>query len=187
MAARLLERRLPGRAGASVPRSASIDARMSAPKVGNVTGRGPGRPPGSTNRITREMRDAVLAAAEELGRIPFSKWKEQIEVENADGMKQFYKALAVNEMRTFGIILARMMPTNITHTSVTKLPAFLTEEQVIAELKKAGLPLDLIKHMRVTDARTLSPAPGSRYRSPCHSRIQRSRIARAPARQDRPA
>jgi hypothetical protein len=30
-------------------------------------------------------------------------------------------------------------------------------------------------------------ATGSRYRSPCHSRIQRGRIALAPARQDRPA
>jgi transposase len=30
-------------------------------------------------------------------------------------------------------------------------------------------------------------APGSRYRSPCHSRIQRSGLARAPARQNRPA
>jgi len=36
---------------------------------------GPGRPPGLVNKLTREMQDAVLAAAEELGRVPYSKWR----------------------------------------------------------------------------------------------------------------
>src|SRR5271170_2337554 len=69
---------------------------------------GPGRPPGLVNKLTREMQDAVLAAAEELGRVPPSRWAQEIEIEGAgaeDGMKQFYKALAVNELKTFGIIL----------------------------------------------------------------------------------
>jgi hypothetical protein len=120
--------------------------------------RNPGRPPGSLNKITREMRDAILAAAEELGRVPFSKWAAEIEVENQlDGMKGFYKALAVNELRTFGIILARMMPTNVTHTTVAELPTYMTEDEVIEGLREAGLPLDLLDKMRVTDALTLSP------------------------------
>ena len=38
---------------------------------------GPGRPPGLVNKITREMQDAVLAAAEELGRVPPSKWEQE--------------------------------------------------------------------------------------------------------------
>jgi hypothetical protein len=104
------------------------------------------------------MREAVLAAAEELGRVPFSRWKKEIEVENVtDGMKQFCKALAVKELRTFGVILARMMPTNVTPTTVAKLPTFMTEEEVIEGLREAGLPLDLLDKMRVTDALTLSP------------------------------
>jgi hypothetical protein len=36
-------------------------------------------------------------------------------------------------------------------------PVYLTEDQVIAELKEAGLPIELIEHMRVTDAVTLGP------------------------------
>jgi hypothetical protein len=69
-----------------------------------------GRPPGSVNKISRQSREAVLAAAEELGPVPFNKWKQEILVRDApDGIKQFYKALAVN-LRTFGAILARMMP-----------------------------------------------------------------------------
>jgi hypothetical protein len=104
------------------------------------------------------MREAILAAADELGRLPHSKWKEQIEVESqTDGMKGFYKVLAVKELRTFGVILARMMPTNITHTTVAKLPTFMTEEEVIEGLREAGLPLDLLEKMRVHDALTLSP------------------------------
>src|SRR5271155_4793090 len=39
---------------------------------------GPGRPPGLVNKATREMRDAVLAAAEELGAVDFDKWPEQL-------------------------------------------------------------------------------------------------------------
>jgi hypothetical protein len=34
---------------------------------------------------------------------------------------------------------------------------YLTEEQVLAELKEAGLPLDVIKHMHAVDAMTLDP------------------------------
>jgi hypothetical protein len=49
--------------------------------------RNPGRPPGSLNKITREMRDAVIAAAEELGHIPYKDWAKQLEVGDENGMK----------------------------------------------------------------------------------------------------
>src|SRR5271168_1087473 len=102
---------------------------------------GPGRPPGLVNKLTREMQDAVLAAAEELGRVPPSRWEQELEVEGAeDGMKQFYKVLAVKELKTFGIILARMMPKFVHRTTTKKnVPTLLTEEQVLAELKEAGI------------------------------------------------
>jgi hypothetical protein len=47
-------------------------------------------------------------------------------------MKGFFKALAVKEMRTFGIILARMIPM---HVTTNNLPTYLTEEQMRAELR----------------------------------------------------
>jgi hypothetical protein len=114
-----------------------------------------GRPPGSVNRLTREMQDAVISAAEELGHVDFDKWAGELKG-NENGLKAYYKALAVKEMRTFGIILARMMPKFVHRTSTEKKKdVILTEEQVLAELKEAGLPLEIIKHMRKVDVRTI--------------------------------
>jgi hypothetical protein len=63
---------------------------------------------------------------------------------------------AVKEMRTFGTVLARMMPKFVHRTSTEKKKdVILTEEQVLAELKEAGLPLEIIKHMRKVDVRTI--------------------------------
>src|SRR5271170_7872230 len=112
----------------------------------------PGRPPGLVNKLTREMQDAVLAAAEELGAIDFDKWPEQLKGDPENSMKQFYKVLAIKELKTFGIILARMMPKFVHRTTTQKdVPVLLTEEQVLAELKEAGIPLDVIKHMHAVD------------------------------------
>jgi hypothetical protein len=47
-------------------------------------------------------------------------------------LKGFFKALAVKEMRTFGITLARMIPM---HVTTNNLPTYLTEEQIRAELR----------------------------------------------------
>ena len=82
-----------------------------------------------------------------------SRWEAEIEVEGIeDGMKQFYKVLAVRELKTFGLILARMMPEFVHRTTTKKnVPTLLTEEQVLAELKEAGIPLDVIKHMHAVD------------------------------------
>jgi hypothetical protein len=57
--------------------------------------------------MTRTLRDAVIAAADELGRIKYKEWSKQLEGEPENGIKGFFKVLAVRELRTFGIILAR--------------------------------------------------------------------------------
>jgi hypothetical protein len=67
------------------------------------------------------MQEAVIGAAEELGAVDFDKWNEQLKGDPGNGLKQYYKALAVKELRTFGIILARMMPAHVTHTTAPKL------------------------------------------------------------------
>jgi hypothetical protein len=63
-------------------------------------------------------------------------------------MKQFFKVLAVQELRTFAIILARIMPL---HVQTSTLPAYLTEEQARAELRSYGLPENIIELMHCVD------------------------------------
>src|SRR5580693_8101791 len=46
-----------------------------------------GRPPGTLNRITRTMKEAAVAAAEELGQLPIKKWAKQLDVGDPNGMK----------------------------------------------------------------------------------------------------
>jgi hypothetical protein len=38
-----------------------------------------GRPPGSLNKITRTLKDALIAAAVELGQLPLSQWEAELE------------------------------------------------------------------------------------------------------------
>jgi hypothetical protein len=100
------------------------------------------------------MKDAVVAAAEELGQIDRDKWAEEIRKGDPEnGMKRYFKILAVEEMRTFGGILARIMPLHISTTG--NRPMYLTEEQLIAEFKEAGIPLEVIQCMRSVGASTV--------------------------------
>jgi hypothetical protein len=66
-----------------------------------------GRPKGTTNKISRTMKDAAIEAANELGEIDYELWPEHLKGCPGQGMKQFFKVLAVKELRTFAIILAR--------------------------------------------------------------------------------
>jgi hypothetical protein len=73
--------------------------------------RGPGRPPGSVNKITRPLKDAAVAAASELGRLPRDKWTEEANKDDPDNpMKGFFKAIAVEQPKSLAIVLARLMP-----------------------------------------------------------------------------
>jgi hypothetical protein len=65
------------------------------------------------------------------------------------------KNLAVKELKTCAIILARIMPLHI-QTSST-MPKYLTRDQMVERLREAGLPENLIDEMPVIDARTLDP------------------------------
>jgi hypothetical protein len=100
------------------------------------------------------MNDAVIAAADELGQVDPALWPEHVKGDPGQGMKGFFKTLALKELRTFGVIVARLIPT---HVTTHKLPRYVSEEQLKAELREAGLPEDLVLFMRPVDASTIDP------------------------------
>jgi hypothetical protein len=53
------------------------------------------------------MKDAAVAAAEELGHYDRDKWTEVAAKGDPNGMKYFFMVMAIENMRTFGAILAR--------------------------------------------------------------------------------
>jgi hypothetical protein len=63
--------------------------------------------------------------------------------------------LAVKELKTFAITLARIMPLHVTTSST--LPKYVTEEQILARLREAGLPENIVEMMHPIDSRTLAP------------------------------
>jgi hypothetical protein len=69
--------------------------RSAAPNAGSFTGnkqpdKNPGRPPGSLNKITRTMKDAAVAAAEELGHHDRDQWTLIASKGDPNGMKHFF-------------------------------------------------------------------------------------------------
>jgi hypothetical protein len=113
------------------------------------------KPVGALNRLTRTMKDSAVAAAEELGQVPMKQWAKQL---NGDpnGLKGYFKFLAVKHPKSFAIILSRIMPLHIT-AGANKLPKYLTEEQMRSELRASGLPEDLIKFMHPVDVMSVDP------------------------------
>jgi hypothetical protein len=66
--------------------------------------RGRGRPKGSHNIFTREVKEAIIAAANELGE----------DGRGYDGMKGYLKHLGRTEPKTFGMLIRAVMPTQVT-------------------------------------------------------------------------
>jgi hypothetical protein len=114
-----------------------------------------GRAPGSLNKITRTMKDALIAAAVELGQLPLSQWEAELEKPCSDGMKHFFKVAAVREMKTFLTVVARIMPLHIQTSGTT--PQYLTRDQMIERLREAGLPESSMSGIQPIDGRTLDP------------------------------
>jgi hypothetical protein len=117
--------------------------------------RHPGRPPGSLNKITRTMKDALVAAAFELGQLHTDNWEEAIKEPDPDGMKHYFKVAAIREMKTFLIIVARIMPLHTETSGDT--PKYVTRDQMIERLREAGMPESMIDEMKPLDARLLDP------------------------------
>lgn len=67
--------------------------------------RGPGRPPGRSNKITVILKDAILRATELTGNPDDAKQK---------GLVGYFRWLAVQEPKAHATLLGKILPTQIT-------------------------------------------------------------------------
>src|SRR5271165_1836070 len=106
------------------------DTPAKIPKQGRP---GPGRPPGSKNKISRTMREALAAAVEELGRTDLDQWEAVVQkaADHPDPYKRFFMVAAIKEMKTFLAVVARIIPSHVIHTPAQK---YMTVAQARAEL-----------------------------------------------------
>jgi hypothetical protein len=100
-------------------------------EVGNK--KAAGRPPGSLNKFTVEVKDAVVNAAINVG----------YDGKGEGGLIGYLQKQAKMEPRAFLSLLARCVPVNLV-AKVDVEHAVLTPEQVVAKLRERGLPIDQI-------------------------------------------
>lgn len=93
-----------------------------------------GRVKGQPNKITRQLKDAIIMAAEQCGED--GKGKDQL--------VGYLKRLARNYPKTFAALLGRVLPMQITgkiEGEATLHVKYKSVEEVKAELKERGLPI----------------------------------------------
>jgi hypothetical protein len=88
-----------------------------------------GRTKGTPNKLTREIKDAIVGAAAELG----SNGKGK------GGLQGFMKFLAREELKTFGTLIRAIIPTQINAT-VSPPRVYRSPEEIRAEMTARGIP-----------------------------------------------
>jgi len=106
-----------------------------------------GRKPGTPNKVSKLLKDAVLLAAEQVGFITYKhdkKGKLVVSATGVDGLAGYLKYLAINEPRSFAVLLGRVLPMQVTLPDNTSTPdvVYKTVEEVRAELREKGIPVD---------------------------------------------
>jgi hypothetical protein len=68
-----------------------------------------GRPRGSRNKMSPALKQMIAEVAEELGRLDCRDWDKSLRGEK-DGVKRFLKNLAIRELKVFGWLMCRCVP-----------------------------------------------------------------------------
>jgi hypothetical protein len=97
----------------------------------NQPKRPPGRPKGATNLMTRAVQEAILTAFTELGE----------DLHGKGGLVGFLKRIGRNDLKTAGMLLRAVMPTQMTIEQKEEI-VYQSEEQARADLERAGIFID---------------------------------------------
>lgn len=95
---------------------------------------GKGRPKGVQNKVTRELKEAIIVAAELVGSNKKGK----------DGLPGYLSWLAIKKPEVFGRLLEKLLPLQVLGKAdqpVVVEHKFETPEQVANKIKERGLPV----------------------------------------------
>jgi len=98
-----------------------------------------GRPPGSLNKFTRDLREAIMEAAERLGG----------DGQGEDGVVGYLMWLGQAVPASFSMLMRAGMPAEI--RAILTLKPVLTLEEAMAELRARGLPTEFIENLTKVD------------------------------------
>lgn len=106
--------------------------------------RGPGRPKGSPNKMGHDLMTLVMQAAENVGFVEKNEKGEWVAT-GKGGTLKYLEWAAVNKSECFLALMARVAPKQV-FADITRRSA-KTVEEIEAELRDRGLPLDLLDHL----------------------------------------
>jgi hypothetical protein len=101
-----------------------------------------GRPPGATNVMTRELKEAILGGCSDCG---------------ADGKRngriaRIYGKVAMEDTKTMGTLLRAILPADV-KVEVTEQKTYQSLDEVKAKLAELGIPMTLFISWSTTRAR----------------------------------
>jgi hypothetical protein len=92
-----------------------------------------GRPKGATNLMTRQVQEAILIAFSELGE----------DLHGKGGLVGFLKRIGRNDLKTAGMLLRAVMPTQMTVERKENV-SYQSIDEVRAELNRSGISIEKV-------------------------------------------
>jgi hypothetical protein len=122
-----------------------------------------GRKPGSINKNTRLLKEAILIAAELEGDVALQKFKtaaeryreSEKEAAKRGGLVGYLRYLARSHPQSFATLLGRVLPTQVRVDARTET-IFRTLEEVQEEMARRGMPLEAFGPLLI-ESRALEP------------------------------
>jgi hypothetical protein len=105
--------------------------------------RGRGRPLGSPNRMGRDLMELVMQAAENVGFVAKDPKTGELVATGQGGVLKYLEWAAVHKADRFIALMARVSPKHV-FADVTHHDGGLTKDEIEAELRERGLPIDLL-------------------------------------------